>query len=153
MAARTRKRTVDQTRALTAGTTVRMEVPQSSRQRPTRTKQVAAVIVDSDINPVSGFVSFLREHAIVGLAIGFVIGTQVQGVVKQLIASFIDPLFKLLLGQALSQRTFTAHWHTRAASFGWGAFVYGLLDFLFVLATIYVVVKVLNLDKLDKPAK
>jgi hypothetical protein len=32
------------------------------------------------------FIDFLRDHAIVGLAIGFVVGTQAQSVVKQLIA-------------------------------------------------------------------
>src|SRR5579863_4219878 len=47
---------------------------------------------------VGGFVNFLREHAIVGLAVGFVLATQVQSVVKQLINSFIEPLFQLITG-------------------------------------------------------
>lgn len=135
----------DSGRTTNVGGTIRFEVPVSSRQHKPQ------IVVSSDIHPVSGFVDFLREHAVVGLAIGFVIGTQVQSLVKQLVSSFIDPLFKLLLGQALSQRTFTLHWHGRSANFGWGGFVYALLDFLFVLATIYAVVKFLNLDQLDKP--
>jgi|GEM_PF-437809 len=134
-------------RATNTGGTIRFEIPASSRQHKQQ------VIITPDIHPVTGFVDFLREHAVVGLAIGFVIGTQVQSLVKQLVSSFIDPLFKLLLGQALSQRTFTLHWHGRAANFGWGSFVYALLDFIFVLAVIYVVVKFLNLDELDKPKK
>jgi large conductance mechanosensitive channel protein len=138
------------THVVTPGSTIRFEQPKSSRQRQ---QQPRIVIVPPDIHPVSGFVDFLREHAIVGLAIGFVIGTQVQSLVKQLVASFIDPLFKLLFGQALSQRTFTLHWHTRAAQFGWGGFMYALLDFIFVLAVIYGIIKFLNLDELDKPKK
>lgn len=127
------------------------EQPESSRARKARLR--SANTLGQDINPVGGFVDFLREHAVVGLAIGFVIGTQVQTVVKQLVASFIDPLFQLLFGKALSQRTFTLHWHTRAANFGWGAFVYGLLDFVFVLAAIYAIVALLKLDRLDQPKK
>lgn len=143
--ARSRKRKASQAQDVTSGSNLRIEVPKSNRQPKPR------VVVVSDVHPVGGFVDFIRQHAVVGLAIGFVIGTQVQTVVKQLVASFIVPLFQLLFGQALSQRTFTLHWHTRAAEFGWGAFVYGLLDFVFVLAAIYIVIKVFNLDKLDKP--
>ena len=101
---------------------------------------------------VSGFTEFLRQNAIVGLAVGFVIGTQVQGLVKQLIASFIDPLTALLFGGvALSSRVFTLHLGHQSAKFGWGALVYALIDFLFVLAVIYGIIKLFQLDKLDKP--
>jgi len=151
MAAKARKRNVDQTKVFTTGSTVRLEVPRSSRQ--SKSKKVVAAIADPDLNPVSGFVGFLREHAVVGLAIGFVIGTQVQAVVKQLVASFINPLFSLLFGEALSKRTFMLHFHARAVAFQWGAFAYGLLDFVFVVAAIYIIVRMLKLDKLDKPPK
>ena len=103
-------------------------------------------------SPVSGFTDFLRQNAIVGLAVGFVIGTQVQTLVKQLIASFIDPLTALLFGGvALSSRIFTLHLGRQSANFGWGALVYALIDFLFVLAVIYGIIKLFQLDKLDKP--
>ncbi len=143
MAERKRK-PANKSKALTAGSTLRFEEPKSSRQRPPK-KVVAPV------HPVSGFVRFLRENAIVSLAIGFVLATQMQSLIKQLIASFIDPLFKLLFGQTLSQRTFTLHFHARSANFQWGAFVYILLDFLFVAAAVYTIIKILALDKLDKP--
>lgn len=103
-------------------------------------------------NPVGGFVEFLRERAVVGLAVGFVLGTQVQTVVKQLISSFVDPMFQLLFSgnKALSNRTFTLHFDGRHANFGWGAVVYALLDFMFVAFAIYAVIKLFQLDKLDK---
>ncbi len=87
----------------------------------------------------------------VTLAIGFVIATQVQGLVRLLVAGFIDPLSKLMFGHALSNRTFTLHWHARAANFAWGSFIYGLIDFLFVLVVIYLFIKIFRLDKLNKP--
>lgn len=100
---------------------------------------------------VGGFVTFLREHAIVGLAVGFVLATQVQSVVKQLIASFIDPVFQLFFGgQALSKRSVVWHFGGRSAPFGWGAFVYALIDFVFVAIAIYAIIKIFKLDKLDK---
>ncbi|MGH7142113.1 MAG: MscL family protein [Candidatus Saccharimonadales bacterium] len=106
------------------------------------------------ISPISGFTDFLRQNAIVGLAIGFVIGTQVQVVVKQLIASFINPLTALVFGGvAISSKTYTLHVGHQSAVFGWGSFVYTLVDFIFVLLVIYIIIKTFRLDKIDKPKK
>jgi large-conductance mechanosensitive channel len=135
-----------QTRVATSGNTVRVEAPKNKQGRKPR----VSVIVGPDVF-VGGFVGFLREHAVVGLAVGFVIGAQVQTVVKQLIASFIDPLFQLLLGHNLSTTTFTWHFHGRHANFGWGSFVYILLDFLFVLVAVYAVIRIFKLEEFDKP--
>lgn len=134
------------TQVVTSGSTIRFEQPNSARG-----KKPKVLIVGPELHPVNGFVDFLREHAVVSLAIAFVIGLQSQVLVKQLVTSFIDPAFKLLFGQALSLRTFTLDWHGRAVSFAWGAFAYALLDFIFVLAAVYAIVKFLSLDKLDKP--
>jgi len=102
---------------------------------------------------VGGFVTFLREHAIVGLAIGFVVGLQAQSVVKQLVESFIEPALQLFFGTRLNDRTFTLHFAGNHANFGWGAMLYALLDLFFVLASVYALVKILKLDKLDQPKK
>ncbi len=137
------------TQAVSAGSAIRFEQPRSSRQK----KSVIAGIDAPEVHPVHGFVLFLREYTVVSVAVAFVIGLQAQALVKQLVASFIDPLFKILFGQALSLRTFTVEFHGRTAIFDWGAFAYALLNFLFVLAAIYALVMLLNLDKLDKPKK
>jgi large-conductance mechanosensitive channel len=101
---------------------------------------------------VGGFITFLREHAIIGLAVGFVIGSQVQTVVKQMVASFISPAFMLIFGTNLDKATFTWHFRGRAQAFGWGGFVYGVLNFVFVLFAIYFIIRILKLEKLDRPA-
>lgn len=144
MAAKSDKST-NRPQVITAGTTLRMQSPRTYDRQP---KQHMP-----DIEVVGGFKAFLREHAVIALAIGFVVATQIQALAKQLIASFIDPAFKLLFGEALSQRTFTLHFHGRAANFGWGSFVYGVLDVLFVLLTIYVVVRIFKLEDLENPKK
>jgi large conductance mechanosensitive channel len=143
-----RKKQPTTAQSVTGGSTIRFEQPRSSRQRANN-----PIIGSPEVHPVSGFMEFLREYSVVSLAIAFVIGLQSQTLVKQLVASFIDPLFKLLFGQALSLRTFTLDWHGRAVSFAWGAFAYGLLDFIFVLGAVYAIVKLLNLDKLAQPNK
>lgn len=96
---------------------------------------------------VDGFVTFLREKAVVGLAVGFIIGQQAQGLIKQLVDSFISPWINLLVGSKLQERTT----NLGGESFAWGKFVYVAINFLLVLLAIYVLVKVFKLDKLDLP--
>jgi large-conductance mechanosensitive channel len=134
-------------RAVTTGTNFRLQQPASARKpKPSATKKAV-----KNARPVGGFADFLREYTVVSLAIGFVVATQVQGLVRQLVDGFVDPFSKLLFGTALSQRAFILHWHDRAATFVYGDFVYGLVDFLFVLVVIYLIIKIFALDKLNKP--
>ena len=138
----------DATRVVTNGSTIRIEQPRSSRGR----KSNVSVIVGSDLNPVNGFVDFLREHAIVGLAVGFAIGTQAQSLVKQLTDSFISPLLSLFIKGSLQSKESVLHLGARTSQpFTWGKLIYAFINFLFVLAVIYVIIKLFKLDKLDKP--
>jgi large conductance mechanosensitive channel len=113
----------------------------------------AAVANDNLVRKqVRGFVDFLREQSVVGLAIGLVLGTQAKALVDQMVKSFFDPLIGLLLpGQgSLNQKTFTLTLGDKSATFNWGAFVISLLTFVIVAAVVYYVFKGLRLDKLDK---
>ena len=145
---RRKKQTSNQVQIVTQGSNIRLEQASSSRQAK-QSKPKIIVSVAQDIIPVGNFLDFLRQHAVVGLIIGFVIGGQVQSLVKQLIQSFLDPVTHLLFGQALSQRTFTLHFHGRYANFSWGALVYSFIIFLFVIVTMYIFIKFLKLDKLE----
>jgi len=99
-----------------------------------------------------GFMDFVREQGVVGLAVGLVLGTQVKAVVDQIIASFINPFLGLILpGKGtLAQKTFSLTLGDETANFGYGAFLTVMMSFLAVIAVIYLAVKVLKLDKLDK---
>lgn len=149
MAERKRK-TKRQTRpTVAAGSPIRFEQPRSQRKpKPSVTKKVV-----HEVNPVGGFTNFLREYTVVTLAIGFVVATQVQGLVKQLVSGFVDPLTKLLFGNALSTRTFTLHFRSRAANFAWGDLAAAVIDFLFVLIVIYLIIKLFQLDRLKSKNK
>ncbi len=140
-----------QTRVITTSAgNVRITEP----KRTSRSKQKPkiTVLVGEEIpNPLGGFVGFLRERAVVGVAIAFVVATQMQGIVKILIEKFIDPAFYLVFGgDKLSSRSFTLSWHGRDAHFGWGAVIFSLIDFLFVVGAVYLIIRLFKLDKLDK---
>jgi hypothetical protein len=70
--------TPSSSRAATSSSTIRIETPKPHGRQP---KPKVSVIVTQP-HVVGGFIDFVREHAVVGLAVGFVIGTQVQTVVK-----------------------------------------------------------------------
>ncbi len=90
---------------------------------------------------------FFREKAVVGLAVGFIIGQQAQGLIKQLVDSFISPWMNIIVGSKLQDRVFML----AGEKFAWGKFVYILVNFLFVLLAIYIIMKLFKLDKLDLP--
>lgn len=102
--------------------------------------------------PIRGFTDFVREQGVVGLAIGFVLGTQTRTLVDQLVSSFINPLLGLLLPGTgeLNDRTFALTLGSQTQDFTYGAFLFQLITFLLVAAVIYFVFKGLKLDKLDK---
>ncbi len=122
--------------------------------RKVRTRHGVTVLLDDpDVvvrEQVGGFIQFLREHAVVGVAIGFIVGLQAQTLIKQLVDSFITPFLTLLLGTNLQNQSFTVGSGADQVPFPWGKFVYVLVDFLVVLLFVYLVVKIFRLDKLDK---
>ena len=125
----------------------------SAKNTPAHKRPHITVLVDEhnaeDLvkEQVGGFVRFLREKAVVGLAVGFIIGQQAQTLIKQLVDSFITPVINLLIGSSLQNRTVALGGEKLA----WGKFVYILINFLLVLLAIYTIIKLFHLDKLDVP--
>lgn len=100
-----------------------------------------------------GFIEFIRQQGVVGLAIGLVLGLQVKALVDQFVASFINPLLGLVLpgSGSLSSKSFTIIVAGKQATFDYGSFVDVFISFVIVAAVIYAVFKILRLEKLDKP--
>lgn len=101
---------------------------------------------------VSGFMNFVREQGVVGLAVGLVLGVQVKAVVDQLVASFINPIVGLVLPGAgsLVDKKFTITVLGKHAVFLYGAFISVMISFVTVAAVVYFAVKMLKLENLDK---
>jgi large conductance mechanosensitive channel len=110
-----------------------------------------AVLLDSDEvvrEQYAGFVHFLRDYAVVGLAVGFIIGQQAQTLIKQLLDSFVTPLLTVIIGQNVQTKSFSIASGSHQATVAWGKFVYVFLDFACVMIFIYAVVKIFKFDKL-----
>lgn len=100
----------------------------------------------------SGFMDFIREQGVVGLAVGLAIGAAAGNTVKQLVESFINPIVKLIVGsqEGLQKLTLTVNIGGRSADFAWGAFVSSLITLIAVAAVVYMAVHFLQLNQIDK---
>lgn len=100
---------------------------------------------------LDGFVTFIREKGVVGLAVGLAIGTGATAVVTQIVGAIITPTIILLIGaNGLSSLNTTVHIAGRSATYAFGDLLDALLKFLAIAAVIYFVVMGLRLDRLDK---
>lgn len=97
---------------------------------------------------MNGFIDFVREQGVVGLAVGFILGGAVSSVVSSLVEDIINPLIGLALGSAegLAQ----ASVDVAGATVRYGSFLTILIDFAVIALVVYFGVKMLGLDKLDK---
>lgn len=112
-------------------------------------KIVSAAIKDTHM---AGFVNFIREQGVVGMAVGLAIGTAAGDTVKKLVTAFIDPLVQLVVGsqQGLQSASFTVEVAGRKGEFLYGAFVSSLITLIAVAFVVYAIIHFLKLDKLDK---
>lgn len=148
-----KKRTTKKTKTPVAkASSARSTKAKATKPKETATPVATTRMVIPKPRVVVGFLDFLREQSVVGLAIGLVIGSQVKALADQLINSFINPLLGLVLpgSGSLNNKVFTLHLEHKTAVFAWGAFVAVLLSFLTTAAVVYVVFKALKLDTLTK---
>jgi large conductance mechanosensitive channel len=94
---------------------------------------------------LGGFLEFVRERGVMGLAIGFVLGTSVQKVVTAFVTDIVNPFVGIFLGRADGIKNFAV------GQFLIGDFVMVVIDFFILCLIIYAVFKLLGLEKLDKP--
>ncbi|HJQ07858.1 MAG TPA: MscL family protein [Candidatus Saccharimonadales bacterium] len=151
------KKTTETQAKMSAETNRRREVREVAtklRHLPpvAKAEVVNEVVTHQATKQFGGFIDFLREQSVVGLAIGLVLGTQIKQVVDQIMLHLVNPMTLLLLPgkEALSKKTFVLEWGGKEATFGWGAVVYTLFTFLIVAFLVYAAFKLLKLDRLTK---
>lgn len=90
-----------------------------------------------------GFLNFIREQGVMGLAIGFILGASVNEVVKGLVEFIINPLVGLIwqTDEGLTSLT--------VGVVELGAFISVLIDFVIIAAVVYFVFRGLKLEKVD----
>lgn len=100
------------------------------------------------LHQYEGFLDFIREQGVVGLAVGFVLGSSISKIVSSLVGDIINPFINIILGA-------TGNFKDNFVSIGgvdlrWGNFLGSIVDFLVIAFVIYLLVKILGVEKLDK---
>ena len=113
-------------------------------------KKIAGTVIKD--THMAGFVNFIREQGVVGMAVGLAIGTAAGDTVKKLVTAFVDPLVQLIVGsqQGLQSASFTVEVAGRKGEFLYGAFVSSLITLITVAFVVYAIIHFLKLDKLYK---
>ena len=96
---------------------------------------------------MKGFMDFVKEQGVVGLAVGFILG----GAVAKMVTAIVTDLINTLIGLALGGINLKSNYvMVGTAKMMWGDFVSVFIDFFIVALVVYFGVKLLKLDKLDK---
>lgn len=96
---------------------------------------------------MQGFMDFIREQGVVGLAIGFILGGAVSKVVASLVGDVINPIIGAIFGSTSGLSGMMI------GPVALGNFVAVLIDFIIIAAVVYFIFKRLGLDKMDKKAE
>ena len=102
---------------------------------------------------LAGFLEFVREQGVVGFAIGFILGSASSTLVKSLVDNVIMPPIGILLGSAEGLKNLKLNLGTysdKTAYLQYGQFLTDLINFLILALVVYIVAKLLKLDRLDK---
>lgn len=148
--------------------TEQTEEAKQTAKKLQRDSKAAEKTADKLLNAASGraagFMNFIREQGVVGLAVGLAIGTQTNTTVKSIVEGIINPVVGFILGSStvladqkwnlVGRDTETASYlftlGSRQLVLGWGEILSSLIQLIAVAAVIYFVVKGLGFDKLDK---
>lgn len=107
--------------------------------------------------PLTGFVDFIRTQGVVGLGVGFIVGTSANTLIRSLVTNMLDPVIGWMTGGInLGQKVVCIN-HAATGKcinvVNYGAVISELITFIAILLVVYAVVTGLKLDKLDKPKK
>lgn len=93
-----------------------------------------------------GFIQFIKEQGVVGLAIGFILGGSISKIVGSLVNDIINPVVGIFLGN--SKDLASAYIEIAGAKIMWGSFVNNAIDFFILAFIIYIIAKLLKLDQI-----
>ena len=101
-----------------------------------------------------GFMNFVREQGVVGLAVGLAIGTAAGASVKPIVDQFISPLVALMTRgvdlNSLKWVIMPADSNSPEVAIGWGAIVSSFITLLATALIVYALIKLAKRDRTDK---
>jgi large conductance mechanosensitive channel len=103
--------------------------------------------------PFQGFINFVREQGVVGIGVGFVIGSSAAVLIKSVVTNLLNPIIGVVMGGTnLANKTVCLN--SKAATcintLNYGQVISDIISFLLILVVVYFVIKGLRLEKLDK---
>lgn len=102
-----------------------------------------------------GFLDFIRTQGVVGLAVGLVLGGAASVLVKSLVDNVVMPPLGLLLGSAQGLKGLAVTLGETSAGtpavLHYGIFLNDFVNFVIIALVVYLTVKFLKVEKLDKP--
>ena len=99
----------------------------------------------------NGFMNFIREQGVVGLAVGLVLGGAVTILVKSMVDNVVMPPLGFILGSAEGLKGLS--WNMGQTPAGkdailhYGVFLNDLINFLVIALVVYLLVHALGFDK------
>lgn len=101
-----------------------------------------------------GFMTFIREQGVVGLAVGLAIGTAAGASVKVIVDNFVSPIVALMTRgvdlNSLKWVILAKDGSNPEVAIGWGAIVSSLITLVATAFVIYMVIHIAKLDRMDK---
>jgi large conductance mechanosensitive channel len=95
-----------------------------------------------------GFIGFIRERGVVGFAVAFILGGAITKVVSSLVSDIVNPILGLILSRTKSLESM--YFKIAGAKIMWGHFVSVMVDFVILAMVVYIIFRVLGLEKIDK---
>lgn len=100
---------------------------------------------------MKGFLEFVRERGVSGIAVGIILGAAVTKLVNSLVTDVLNPALGVFLGFTKGlEKEFTQIGRIKIT---WGVFLVNLIDFLTIALVVYFLFKLLRIDKLDAKKK
>jgi large conductance mechanosensitive channel len=100
---------------------------------------------------MKGFIEFMRSRGVVGFAVGFILGKAVSDLIGSLVTDIVNPIIGIATGTFGNLTDLSVHVYS--ASINYGKFINLAINFVVMALVVYLVVKVLKLEKLDKSAQ
>jgi large conductance mechanosensitive channel len=95
-----------------------------------------------------GFIGFIRERGVVGFAVAFILGGAITKVVSSIVSDIVNPILGLILSRTKSLESM--YFKIAGAKIMWGHFISVMVDFVILAMVVYIIFRVLGLEKIDK---
>jgi len=103
------------------------------------------------MNTMRNFIAFIRDRGISGFAVGFILGKATSDLIGSFVNDIINPVIGILTGNFtdLSKMSYTIG----EATINYGNFIVLFINFVILAVTVYVIFKLLRLEKFDKKSE